>query len=148
MAFHTKLSSTAMAAVFVVVVMATTSLTEAQPTPSCASKLTDCAVFINNATSKPDMSCCNSIKDAVENDLACLCTLYTTPGLLQNFNISVDDALRVSHDCNVKNDLSACKNASRTGQQSPGVSGNNDNGAGSRVVWTGITSLLCFGLLL
>ncbi|KAK4844515.1 hypothetical protein QYF36_021146 [Acer negundo] len=108
MAFPKKFAWTGMA-LFVVVVMSTTSLTEAQLIPSCASKLTQCAVFISNATSKPDTSCCNSIKDAVENDLSCLCTLYTTPGLLASFNINVADALRVSRDCNVNTDLSTCK---------------------------------------
>ncbi|KAK1560075.1 hypothetical protein Q3G72_021867 [Acer saccharum] len=144
MAFDKKFWSTAMV-VFVVVVMATTRLTEAQQIPSCASKLTQCAVFINNATSKPNAECCNAIKEAVANELPCLCTLYNTPGLLASFNISVTDALRVSNDCNVKNGLSTCNSAAPpTSVTTPGVSGRDGNGAGSRVAWTGITSLLLF----
>ncbi|KAK4843781.1 hypothetical protein QYF36_012556 [Acer negundo] len=144
MAFHKKFWSTVMV-VFVVVVMATTRLTEAQQIPSCASKLTQCAVFITNATSKPDTSCCNSIKNAVTNELPCLCTLYTTPGLLATLKINVTDALRVSHDCNVNTDLSTCaKIAAPPPVTSPGVPGRDGNGAGSRVAWTGITSILLF----
>ncbi|TXG51090.1 hypothetical protein EZV62_023614 [Acer yangbiense] len=143
MAFHKKFWSTAMV-VFVVVVMATTRLTEAQQIPSCASKLSDCAVFIGNATSKPNEACCNSIKEAVANELPCLCTLYNTPGLLASLNISVTDALRVSNDCNVKNGLSTCNSTAPTPVTPPGVSGRDGNGAGNRVAWTGITSLLLF----
>ncbi|KAH7549566.1 hypothetical protein ACOSP7_025583 [Xanthoceras sorbifolium] len=144
MAFHKKFVSTAMA-VFVVVVMATASLTEAQQQiPSCATKLAQCADFITNSTIKPDTACCNSIKDAVTNDLSCLCTLYTTPGLLASFNINVTDALRVSRDCNVNTDLSVCNSTGTAAPTPPpGVPGGDDNGAG-RVAWTGITSLLLF----
>ncbi|KAK3224832.1 hypothetical protein Dsin_004694 [Dipteronia sinensis] len=144
MAFYMKFSSTAMAAVFVVVVMATTSLTEAQQIPECASKLADCAVFISNSTIKPDTACCKSIADAVANDLSCLCTLYNTPGVLSSFNISVTDALRVSRDCNAGTDLSKCNSTASSPMSPPGVPGRDDNGAGSRVAWTGITSLLLF----
>ncbi|KAK4843621.1 hypothetical protein QYF36_010693 [Acer negundo] len=94
-----------------------------QQIPSCSSKLTKCAVFISNTTSKPDTSCCNSIKDAVANDLSCLCTLYTTPGLLASFNINVADALRVSRDCNVNTDLSTCNSTTSPTPMSP--PGNN-----------------------
>lgn len=82
-------------------------LGSAQAQYDCASKLVDCYKFINSTT-KPDNDCCSSIKNAVNTQLKCLCTLYTTPGLLQSFNITLDQALNLSAECNASTDLSAC----------------------------------------
>ena len=106
MAVHNK--ATLMVMAVIAVAIASTSLTDAQNIPSCASKLVPCASFLNSTT-KPNAECCNSIKEAVANELPCLCTLYNTPGLLSSFNVSVEDALRLTRNCNVPSDLSSCK---------------------------------------
>lgn len=101
MGLQSKLMLMAMA------ILAVTSLTEAQNNiPSCASKLVQCSNFINSKT-QPDATCCNAIKDAVANELPCLCSLFNS-GVLSSFNISVTEALRITKECNVPGDLSNC----------------------------------------
>ncbi|KAJ4712840.1 Lipid transfer protein [Melia azedarach] len=139
MGLQSKLMLMAMA------ILAVTSLTEAQNNiPSCASKLVQCSNFINSKT-QPDATCCNAIKDAVANELPCLCSLFNS-GVLSSFNISVTEALRITKECNVPGDLSNCNGTAApppsTSMQPP--PGNNDNGATVRLAWTGITILLFF----
>ncbi|ESR53629.1 hypothetical protein CICLE_v10022260mg [Citrus x clementina] len=145
MAVHNK--ATLMVMAVIAAAIASTSLTDAQNTPSCASKLVPCASFLNTTT-KPNAECCNSIKEAVANELPCLCTLYNTPGLLSSFHVSLEDALRLTRDCNVPSDLSSCKNSGAPSPGSsvppPGTPGNDGNGATAREAWAGITSLLLF----
>lgn len=97
------MKKTIMAILVVVVVM---GMAEAQ-TPSCASKLVPCANYLNST--KPGDECCNSIKQAVTTELPCLCNLYNTPGLLQSFGVSVDQALRLTQNCGVPVRLDQCK---------------------------------------
>jgi hypothetical protein len=82
-----------------------TSLAEAQAA-TCAQNLIPCANYINSPS--PPANCCSSIKDAVDTQLSCLCGLYTSPGLLQSFNITVDQALKLSKACGVDTDLTKC----------------------------------------
>ncbi len=82
-----------------------TSLAEAQ-TADCAQKLVPCASFIND-TNPPD-SCCNPIKEAVATQLPCLCGLYTTPGVLKSFGITVEQALNLTRNCGINSDISKC----------------------------------------
>lgn len=86
-------------------------LAEAQtPTPTtqtCAAKLVPCAEYLNSTN--PPASCCNPIKEAVTTDLACLCNLYNTPGLLASMGINVTQALQLTRACGVPNDTSTCK---------------------------------------
>lgn len=93
--------------IFISLAVLAVVLGSAQAQYDCASKLVDCYKFINSTT-KPDNDCCSSIKNAVNTQLKCLCTLYTTPGLLQSFNITLDQALNLSAECNASTDLSAC----------------------------------------
>lgn len=75
-------------------------------TTTCVSKLVPCFSALNTTTTPPKV-CCDSIKEAVEKELSCLCTVYTT-GLLAQFNVSTTQALNLSDRCGVKTDLSAC----------------------------------------
>lgn len=93
--------------IFISLAVLAVVLGSAQAQYDCASKLVDCYKFINSTT-KPDNDCCSSIKNAVNTQLKCLCTLYTTPGLLQSFNITLNQALNLSAECNASTDLSAC----------------------------------------
>lgn len=96
----------------VVVLALTMSLAEAQSGTSatCAQELIPCMDYLNSSTSTPPSSCCDPLKRTVENELACLCNLFYTPGLLQTFNISIDDALALSRRCGVTSDLTSCNN--------------------------------------
>ena len=81
-----------MAVALTAVVAATTA--EAQTTvPSCAQKLIPCLDYINGTTTPPS-SCCTPVKEAVTNELTCLCNLYSTPGLLASFNINVTQSIQ------------------------------------------------------
>nr|CAB3468822.1 unnamed protein product [Digitaria exilis] len=85
-------------------------------TPDCASKLVPCAPYINT-TGTPPEACCGPIKDAVQNDLKCLCGLYETPEIFKAFNINITQALGVSKRCGLADTTEACKGLSPT--QSP-----------------------------
>ncbi|GKU95481.1 hypothetical protein SLEP1_g8838 [Rubroshorea leprosula] len=131
-------------AAVILVLAATMSLTEAQNIPSCASSLTPCASYLNTNTT-PGTDCCNAIKDAVANQLTCLCNLYNDPEVLKLFNISLPAALQLSRNCGVNNSLSGCANAlSPTGSVPPPPGQAGSDGAADRIVWTGVTSLLLF----
>ncbi|MBA0806116.1 hypothetical protein Gohar_005586 [Gossypium harknessii] len=82
------------------------TVTDGQAT--CAQKLVPGAPYRNNSTAKPQNYCCNPIREAVANELPCLCNLYKDPTLLAFFNVTVAEALRISRECGITTDLSAC----------------------------------------
>ncbi|KAE9459433.1 hypothetical protein C3L33_08644, partial [Rhododendron williamsianum] len=70
--------------------------------PSCAAQLVPCAAYING-TGKPPESCCGPMEVAVDTELACLCNLYTTPGLLASFGFNVAQAIAIPARCGITN---------------------------------------------
>lgn len=80
---------------------------EAQTATTCVNKLVPCFSALTTTT-RPPKECCDSIKEAVKDELQCLCTVYNTPGLLSGFNVSTAQALNLSRRCDVTTDLSAC----------------------------------------
>ncbi|KFK40565.1 hypothetical protein AALP_AA2G012700 [Arabis alpina] len=116
-------------------------------TTTCVSKLVPCFSALNTTTTPPK-DCCDSIKDAVKNDLPCLCTVYTTPGLLAQFNVNTTQALGISDRCGVKTDLSACPSGSGSpspkASLSPPATGSKgkDAGAGNKLAGYGITTVI------
>ncbi|XP_059657463.1 non-specific lipid transfer protein GPI-anchored 7-like [Cornus florida] len=129
------------ALMMVVVVVAVIGFAEGQSTPSCAQKLVPCADYMNSTN--PPASCCDPLKEAVTNELSCLCTLYNTPGLLTYLGINITDALALPGHCGVSGDLSACSNATAptaSTEPPPGVPGNDV----SRIASTGLSSLILF----
>ncbi|KAM6588181.1 non-specific lipid transfer protein GPI-anchored 7 [Cannabis sativa] len=131
-------NSTIMAILLLLLI--TLGMADAQ-VPSCASKLVPCANYLNST--KPGDDCCTSIKQAVANELPCLCNLYNTPGVLQSFGVTVAQALRLTQSCGVPVKLDQCKSSAPSPQTQPppGVPGGDGNGA-ERAVWTGMSSLL------
>ncbi|GMI76360.1 glycosylphosphatidylinositol-anchored lipid protein transfer 7 [Hibiscus trionum] len=114
------------------------TLTDAQTT--CAQKLVYCSPYLNNATAKPRDDCCDPIREAVANELPCLCNLYNDSNLLNSLNVTVPEALRVSRECGITTDLSACNATSPTSAPfPPGQTG----GAGS-IALAGVTTLFLF----
>jgi hypothetical protein len=99
------------AAVAVLCVLAPPAAAQTSGTPDCAAKLSSCAPYINTTGTPPD-TCCGPIKDAVENDLKCLCGLYATPEIFKAFNINVTQALGVSKRCGLSDTTEACKSNS------------------------------------
>ncbi|XVF51665.1 hypothetical protein PTKIN_Ptkin04bG0202700 [Pterospermum kingtungense] len=105
--------------VAVLVVLGTMMATVTDAQADCAQKLVSCYPYLNNATAKPQADCCNPIKDAVTHDLPCLCNLYKDPNLLSSFNVTVAEALRISRECGVPTNLSACNATSPTSAPPP-----------------------------
>ncbi|XP_066376523.1 non-specific lipid transfer protein GPI-anchored 7-like [Miscanthus floridulus] len=120
----------------------------AQTTPNCAAKLVPCSQYINT-TGTPPATCCDPLKDAVQNDLKCLCDLYATPEIFKAFNISLDAALGLSKRCGLNDTTAACKGLSPTqsppGSPSGGGSGSN---AGHRTLSVGFPVLMSLFLAL
>ncbi|KAJ1375349.1 Bifunctional inhibitor/plant lipid transfer protein/seed storage helical domain [Sesbania bispinosa] len=86
-------------------------MAEAQTSiPSCAQELIPCGEYLTNSTNPPP-SCCDPLKKTVENELTCLCNLFFSDAL-KTFNISVDQALKLSRNCGVTSDLTSCKHGS------------------------------------
>ncbi|OMP02199.1 hypothetical protein CCACVL1_02883 [Corchorus capsularis] len=117
------------------------TVTDAQP--ACASKLTPCFPFLNNATAKPTKDCCDPIKDAVANDLTCLCNIYNDPNLLQALNITVAAALRISSECGITQGLSSCNLTATSPTSAPPPPGQQAGGA-DKIALTGFSTLLLF----
>ncbi|KAK7264418.1 hypothetical protein RJT34_32027 [Clitoria ternatea] len=127
--------------------MVLVSIAEAQSGgsfPSCAQDLVPCANYLNSTS--PPSSCCNPLKQTVNTQLKCLCDLFYTPGLLQGFNISVDQALQLSRRCGVTSDLSNCKKGTAPAPASgaPPATTGGDKGGAFRVSFSGFSFLLLF----
>jgi hypothetical protein len=78
-------------------------------TPACASKLVSCGAYMNGTDAeKPPDTCCGPLRDAVKNELPCLCSLYASPEIFKAFNINLTDALRLSKRCGLSDTTSSC----------------------------------------
>ncbi|CAN4075979.1 unnamed protein product [Withania somnifera] len=143
---------------FVLIMVALTAAfltTEAQNTPSCASKLVPCAPYLSSP--KPPAECCNPLREAITDDLDCLCKLYENPTLLPSLGINVTQALALPKACNIPGDLSACTKGGAPGPSSqaspppatPG-GGRDDNNGANKFVWSGMSIILvlCVSLML
>nr|AFK33893.1 unknown [Lotus japonicus] len=111
--------------------------------PSCAQNLIPCADHLTSTN--PPASCCDPIKKTVETQLTCLCNLFYSPGLLQSFNISTDQALQLSRRCGVTSDLSSCKSGSAPSPASvppPATPGSDKGSSAGRVSFAGVSTLL------
>lgn len=118
------------------------AVTDAQQT--CAEKLVPCYPYLNNATAQPQDDCCNPIREAVANDLRCLCNLYSDPTLFASMNITVAKALRISRECGINTDLSACNATAPRGAPSPPGKSGGKNGGAERIALTGTTVSFLF----
>ncbi|GMP95920.1 hypothetical protein CsSME_00044782 [Camellia sinensis var. sinensis] len=136
-----KISFSAVAMV-VVVLMATTTtrVAEGQPTASCASKLTPCANYLN--VTKPPATCCDPLRQAVNQDLQCLCNLFNTPGFLESIGINVTDALGLAGRCNVTGNLSSCAASAPSSPVPPATPGSDSNRVS--IASAGMPSILLF----
>ncbi|AQK66449.1 hypothetical protein Zm00014a_040084 [Zea mays] len=130
----------AAAAVALVAVMGMLAPRAAAQTPNCAAKLVPCSSYMNTTGTPPD-TCCGPLKDAVKNDLKCLCDLYATPEIFKAFNISLDEALGLSKRCGLSDTTAACK-----GSPSGGGSGSNSGHHTLSVGFSGFMSFLSLAL--
>ncbi|KAM0045592.1 putative plant non-specific lipid-transfer protein/Par allergen [Helianthus debilis subsp. tardiflorus] len=136
-------TSSAITVVVTLLVMVVSISTAQAQTQTCASKLVPCAQYLNSTTTPPN-SCCDPIKEAVANDLECLCGLYENPSFLTNLGIDVQQALRLPRLCGISSDTTACKTAQAPGgssTQPPPGSTPGGNGAG-KIASSGVVGLL------
>ncbi|ONK55852.1 uncharacterized protein A4U43_C10F1630 [Asparagus officinalis] len=140
------------AVAIVVLLTAAASLTttgSAQQVETCASKLVPCGPYINS-TSPPE-SCCGPLKDALTNDLRCLCSIFNSPKILKAFNIDLNSALQLPKRCGMpsfSNNI-ACVNstAGAPGHSMvpPATPGDNSNAEHS-TNWFGLSGLAAISL--
>ncbi|KAI8546492.1 hypothetical protein RHMOL_Rhmol07G0122300 [Rhododendron molle] len=119
-------------------------LADAQP--ACAQKLTACAEYIStNGT--PPAACCGPLKEAVTNEMQCLCDLYNAPDLLKSFGINVTQAVLLPGRCHlVASDCSKALAPTSTPTSNPPPPATSGNGSGvvGGIAWTVLPSLLLF----
>ncbi|KAG9452434.1 hypothetical protein H6P81_005338 [Aristolochia fimbriata] len=93
----------------VVALMASLATVAMGQMPACASKLIPCRDYLNSTS--PPKSCCDPMRDAVKNELSCLCDLFKQSDLFKAFNINVTQALELPEHCGIKEGIGACKTA-------------------------------------
>ncbi|EOA35860.1 hypothetical protein CARUB_v10021100mg [Capsella rubella] len=137
-----------LAAAMTVMALVSVPMVEAQT--ECVSKLVPCFSYLN-ITTKPSKVCCDSIEEAVEKELSCLCTIYTTPGLLAQFNVSTAQALGLSSRCDVDTNISACNTKGAPSPKAalppPGSNTKKDAGAGNKVAGYGVATTVVLSLI-
>ncbi|XP_052208910.1 non-specific lipid transfer protein GPI-anchored 7-like [Diospyros lotus] len=115
-------------------------------TETCASKLVPCQDYMNSTN--PPAKCCDPLKEAITNDMKCLCNLYNS-GLLPGLGIDLNQALLLPKRCKIPGDLNSCVKASAPSSSSnssgtpPASSGEDKNGA-MRIASIGISTTLIF----
>ncbi|KAI3687588.1 hypothetical protein L1987_81288 [Smallanthus sonchifolius] len=129
--------------VVTLLVMAVTISTAQAQVQTCGQKLIPCAEYLNSTTTPPN-SCCDPIKEAVANDLQCLCSLYQNPALLTGLGINVDQALRLPRLCGISSDTTACNTTQAPGgsttQPPPGNTPGGNNAG--KIASSGVLSLV------
>lgn len=83
---------------------------QAQTNTSCASNLVPCANYINSTN--PPASCCTPLKEAITNDLQCLCAIYEDPSVLKAFGINLTEAENLTTNCGIDSGTNQCKGIS------------------------------------
>lgn len=145
MAYFLEKNSVKMGMELIVLLVASLAVTgSAQSTPTCAAKLVPCGPYLN-MTSPPQI-CCGPLKDALTNDLACLCAIFNSPNILKAYNIDLNSAVQLPKRCGMPSFSTniACNTtaagapgASMTPPATPG--GNN---AAHSTTWFGLSGLV------
>ena len=112
MATTTKLSS--FISLLFLSVCASTAWSQGNGTYPCLSKLMPCAAFIKSPN--PPATCCIPLKDAIDKEVDCLCSLFNNQEILKTFNVTQDDALKLPKNCGADTDLSKCKTSGGGGK--------------------------------
>ncbi|XP_058085853.1 non-specific lipid transfer protein GPI-anchored 9 isoform X4 [Magnolia sinica] len=113
--------------VMVLVALVSVAVVSGQELPSCAAKLLPCVQYLNSTT--PSETCCSSIRDAIQNDLECLCNLFNNPDFFKSLNINITQALQLPQHCGITADAKLCQ----------GTPGSNNGVTG--MAWIGMSGL-------
>ncbi|KAK1376406.1 lipid transfer-like protein VAS [Heracleum sosnowskyi] len=90
-----------------VVAMMVNLVVEGLDLPVCVVSLVGCADYLNTTTTPP-ATCCVPLKEAVTDQLPCLCDIYNDPALLQSFGINVTQAIELPGRCGINFSISEC----------------------------------------
>ncbi|PKA54184.1 Lipid transfer-like protein VAS [Apostasia shenzhenica] len=114
---------------------------------TCVSKLIPCRDYLTSPN--PPETCCSPLKDAVANDLPCLCAIFKSPQILKAFNVDLNQALKLPANCGIKSSTGLCNSTalSPSGSAAPPAAqgaGNGNNGASgpSRAGILGLVGLI------
>ncbi|CAA7032450.1 unnamed protein product [Microthlaspi erraticum] len=132
-------------AVAVVLVVCSVTASNAATTPPsgggnaqsmpCIQKLMPCQPYLHSVTPPPPASCCMPLREIVENDVTCLCSVFNNVDMLKSLNLTKENALVLPNACGAKADVSQCKNSagstSPSTPASPGSPPATSTGSGS-----------------
>ncbi|CAN8235054.1 unnamed protein product [Cochlearia groenlandica] len=93
---------------------------------ACMQKLMPCKQYLHVANPPP--SCCGPMKEIVEKDATCLCTVFNNPEMLKALNLTKENALDLPKACGTKPNISLC---TKIASSSPIASPVSTNGASS-----------------
>lgn len=77
----------------------------------CIQKLMPCQPYLHSVTPPPPASCCMPLREIVENDVTCLCSVFNNVDMLKSLNLTKENALVLPNACGAKADVSQCKNS-------------------------------------
>ncbi|KAF8052594.1 hypothetical protein N665_1540s0016 [Sinapis alba] len=86
----------------------------------CIQKLMPCQPYLHSATPPPPASCCMPLKEIVETDVTCLCSVFNNVDMLKSLNLTKENALVLPKACGANADVSQCK--ASTGTTTPSTS--------------------------
>ncbi|GAB2211614.1 hypothetical protein Drorol1_Dr00024938 [Drosera rotundifolia] len=66
---------------------------------TCGQSLVPCESYLN--ATKPPSSCCDPLKEALDTEKTCLCSILNSPNLLSSFGINVTEALTLPVRCGI-----------------------------------------------
>ncbi|XP_010477003.1 PREDICTED: protein YLS3-like [Camelina sativa] len=114
----------AVVAVFLVVCSVTSSNASPTHTPPsggagagdahalpCIQKLMPCQPYLHSVTPPPPPSCCMPLREIVDSDVTCLCSVFNNVDMLKSLNLTKENALVLPNACGAKADVSQCKNS-------------------------------------
>ncbi|URD80852.1 lipid transfer-like protein [Musa troglodytarum] len=139
----TTMNTVVVAVVMVVLTVMSGGAEGQSSTPSCASNLVNCSSYLKS-TSTPPAECCTPLKQAVDNDLQCLCAVLNDATVMNALNITTDEGFRLARSCGISS-FSNCSNATSP-SATPTPPGKN-NGYRHGANWIGMstfTSLFVF----
>ncbi|KAG0456147.1 hypothetical protein HPP92_023935 [Vanilla planifolia] len=73
----------------------------------CMKQLLPCQPYLH--VPNPPKQCCGPLVSAVENDAACLCTVFYSETILKALNLTKKEALQLPRNCGASVDLDKCK---------------------------------------
>ncbi|XP_074330824.1 non-specific lipid transfer protein GPI-anchored 7-like [Apium graveolens] len=75
--------------------------------PLCAVSLAGCVDYLNTTTTPPD-TCCLPLKEAITDQLPCLCSLYNDPSLIISLGFNITQVIELPARCGINFSITEC----------------------------------------